>query len=208
MPRETNLLSLRCNSRCGAAARCIISSRSARPAGVIYCGVMPPAGLRYRSQIGRRVPDGDTTSERLFICFTRPFSSLLPRPARTSGKEREVTNGEAEINCLSAVCLESWACKAQFLRGRFVSRRTGISCARIAGSLAKDLRVIIAGTAQCCRAPGNDGKNVYFISRFFQDTVVRMVVNQQMSATLYNYRWLDITFTVKYLLIYFSKLTQ
>jgi len=127
--------------------------------------------------------------------YTTFFLALAARPAReerTSGKEREVTNGGAEINCLSAVCLESRACESPVSTRPVCSSsdRNIVSADRrlsLSLSLSKDLRVIIAGTAQCCRAPENDGKNVYFISRFFQDTVVRMVVNQQMSATLYNY---------------------
>lgn len=56
-------------------------------AALFIAGVMPPAGLRYRSQIGRRVVVLTAIRPRDFsIRFTRPFSTLPPRGSRKESK--------------------------------------------------------------------------------------------------------------------------
>lgn len=113
------------------------------------------------------------------VRFTRPFSSLLScsprrqseRTRRERGRKREAEqSGEAEINCLSAVCLESRARKAP------VSTRP--VCPSLDRNIVNaDRRSLegpvrnYCGAARRCQVLRNDGKNIYFISRFFRDTV-------------------------------------
>jgi len=135
--------------------------------------VMPSAGLRYRSQIGWRVivhtairyPRDFSVLRDLFPHCRRPGCKGRARE-RTKMNERErERRGAAEW--LRLIAYRPFVSKVglarpQFLRSRFVPRRTAISWARIA-ALSKDLRVIIA---RRCQALRNDSKNLLHLTIF------------------------------------------
>lgn len=133
MPRETNLLSG--GSRCtqaGPPMHYIVVP------GVIYCGVMPPAGLRYRSQIGRRVParryDARETFHPFYTTFFLAVAVAAARAAKRERKrekrreERDRQRARAREEKLRLIAYRPFVskvelpCKAQFLRGRFVGQ--------------------------------------------------------------------------------------
>jgi len=163
---------------------------------LFIAGVMPPAGLRYRSQIGRRVvvrmairrPRDFSVRDLFLRCRRAGREGRTKERERVREEERERQwSGEAEINCLSAVCLESRVRKAP------VSTRP-VCPSSDRNIVSTDRRSLegfarnYCGAARHCQTLRNDDKNIYFISRFFRNTVAGMVANRQMSATHYNYR--------------------
>jgi len=161
--------------------------------------VMPSAGLRYRSQIGWRVivhtairyPRDFSVLRDLFPHCRRPGCKGRARE-RTKMNEKEREEGRsrvAEINCLSAVCLES--------RTRKAPVSTQPVCPSSDSNIVSADRRSLEGPARnyCATLPSSEKRvKIYFILWFFRDTVEGMVANRQMSATYYNYRWLDVHF--------------
>jgi len=89
--------------------------------------------------------------ERLFIRFTRPFSSPLAVPPRERrATEERGREGEEKQRLIAYRPFVSKLepRKAQFLRGRFVPRHDRNIASADRCSLSKDLRVIIAGAAR------------------------------------------------------------
>jgi len=166
---------------------------------LFIAGIMPSAGLRYRSQIGRRVARRYDTRET----FPSTLRDLFPRCCLAVCEGRVRERGEREVERERQSRMEKprliayrpfvskvGLARPQFLRGRFVPRRTGISWTRIA-ALSKDLCVIIAARRDAARLWGMTVK-ISTSSRDFSEILFAgMVANRQMSATHYNYRWLD-----------------
>lgn len=171
--------------------------------GVIYCRRNATGWVKISlsNWTACRRPHGDTTPERLFHPFYATFflTAVVQAAkgerenAREWGRKTERGSRVAEINCLSAVCLESRARKAP------VSTRP-VCPSSDSNIVSADRRSLegparnYCSAARRCQALRNDSKNIYFILRFFRDTVGGMVTNRQMSATYYNYRWLDMYF--------------